>query len=59
VDWTKVQWSLVSFQTSYRRQPGGSMRCSSCGSEHSENAKFCDSCGTPVPVRCPSCGSSN
>src|ERR1700719_4333398 len=35
------------------------MRCSSCGSEHSESAKFCDRCGEPVPVRCPSCGSSN
>src|SRR5947209_5589181 len=35
------------------------MRCSSCGSEHSESAKFCDRCGAHVPVRCPSCGSSN
>ena len=35
------------------------MRCSSCGTEHSESAKFCDRCGEPVPARCPSCGSSN
>jgi Double zinc ribbon len=35
------------------------MRCSNCGSENSESAKFCDSCAAPVPVRCPSCGSSN
>src|SRR5271169_5798438 len=35
------------------------MRCSSCGSEYSESAKFCDTCGAPVPVRCLSCGSSN
>src|SRR5438093_5726738 len=35
------------------------MLCTSCGTENRDGAKFCDACGTPLPVSCPSCGTAN
>src|SRR5262249_5259624 len=35
------------------------MLCTSCGTENREGAKFCDACGTPLPLACPSCGAAN
>jgi len=35
------------------------MPCPSCGCENRESAKFCNECGTPLPLSCPSCGSQN
>src|ERR1700683_4467018 len=35
------------------------MRCSKCGAENRETAKFCDGCGTPIEARCISCGTLN
>src|SRR5215831_13856142 len=35
------------------------MLCTSCGTENGERAKFCDACGTPLPLSCPSCGTEN
>src|SRR5262249_41788190 len=35
------------------------MRCPSCGTANREGAKFCDACGTPLPLSCPSCGTAN
>src|SRR5262245_10319462 len=35
------------------------MLCTSCGTENREGAKFCDACGTPLPLSCPSCGTAN
>src|SRR6516162_8849038 len=35
------------------------MRCTSCGTDNREGAKFCDACGTPLPLSCPSCGTAN
>jgi len=34
------------------------LNCQNCGKELEEGAKFCDSCGTPVPamITCPNCG---
>src|SRR5262245_5729587 len=32
------------------------MRCSSCGFENPERAKFCCECGTPFAARCARCG---
>jgi predicted ATPase/class 3 adenylate cyclase len=32
------------------------MRCSRCGSDTPEGAKFCIECGTPQRARCPQCG---
>src|SRR5215468_4506134 len=34
------------------------MLCTSCGTENGERAKFCDACGTPLPLSCPSCGTA-
>ena len=39
--------------------PGDSMRCSNCGSENPDGAKFCDGCAAPLPLQCPSCGALN
>jgi hypothetical protein len=38
---------------------GDSMRCSKCGSENPDGAKFCDGCAAPLALQCPSCGTSN
>src|SRR5215813_15205867 len=35
------------------------MLCTSCGTANREGAKFCDACGTPLPLACPSCGTEN
>jgi class 3 adenylate cyclase len=35
------------------------MRCSSCDSENFKGAKFCDTCGAPLPLLCRSCEASN
>src|SRR5712691_10108688 len=35
------------------------MLCTSCGTENRDGAKFCDACGTPLPLSCPSCGMEN
>jgi class 3 adenylate cyclase len=35
------------------------MRCSKCGSENPDGAKFCDGCAAPLPLQCPSCGALN
>ena len=32
------------------------MVCSSCGAANSEEARFCNECGTPLALACPSCG---
>src|SRR5215472_5343074 len=35
------------------------MRCSKCGSENPERAKFCVECASPFARRCPSCNAEN
>ena len=35
------------------------LRCSSCGSENHEGAKFCNQCSAPLLLQCPACGLSN
>jgi class 3 adenylate cyclase/ribosomal protein L40E len=35
------------------------MRCSKCGAENPDRAKFCESCASPFTRRCLSCGSEN
>src|SRR5262245_32693612 len=35
------------------------MRCPSCDCQNSEAAKFCDACGTALPLHCPACGAQN
>jgi class 3 adenylate cyclase/tetratricopeptide (TPR) repeat protein len=35
------------------------MRCPSCESDNAVGAKFCDSCGKPLPLPCPACGAPN
>ena len=35
------------------------MRCSRCGSENPDGAKFCDGCAAPLVLQCRSCGTSN
>jgi class 3 adenylate cyclase/predicted ATPase len=35
------------------------MLCTSCGTENRDGAKFCDACGTPLPLACPACGTAN
>src|SRR6266581_6747034 len=35
------------------------MRCTSCGTANREGAKFCDACGTALPLACPACGTAN
>src|ERR1700730_16349299 len=32
------------------------MRCSKCGAENREAAKFCSGCGSQLSAQCPSCG---
>jgi class 3 adenylate cyclase/tetratricopeptide (TPR) repeat protein len=34
------------------------MRCPNCHTENRATAKFCESCGSPIPPGCPSCGAS-
>jgi adenylate cyclase len=35
------------------------MRCSSCGVENRDDAKFCSECASPFSVKCPRCGAGN
>ena len=35
------------------------MRCSGCGAENPDGARFCSSCGTPLRIPCPKCGELN
>jgi ribosomal protein L40E len=35
------------------------MRCSKCGAENPERAKFCVECASPFVRRCPSCNAEN
>ena len=35
------------------------MRCSNCGVENPDTARFCIECAAPFAQRCPSCGAKN
>jgi uncharacterized membrane protein YvbJ len=35
------------------------VRCSSCGIDNVEGARFCNHCATPLDKECPSCGFGN
>ncbi|HEU0026606.1 MAG TPA: adenylate/guanylate cyclase domain-containing protein [Ktedonobacterales bacterium] len=35
------------------------MNCPNCGAENPPSARFCVSCGQPLPRICPNCGASN
>src|SRR5215470_17236440 len=35
------------------------MRCPNCGIENHEDARFCDRCGTSIPLVCTACGAFN
>ena len=35
------------------------MTCATCGTENPERARFCMSCGSPLPSACPGCGTEN
>src|SRR5262250_281536 len=35
------------------------MRCSKCGAENPDRAKFCEECASPFIRRCPSCNTEN
>ncbi len=35
------------------------MICPNCKSDNRDTAKFCDNCGTPLPLNCPDCGTEN
>src|SRR5215467_15728889 len=35
------------------------MRCSKCGAQNPDRAKFCVECASPFPCRCPSCNAEN
>src|SRR5262245_20240653 len=37
----------------------GAMRCSKCGAENPDHAKFCGECAVPFTRRCPSCDAEN
>src|SRR5438132_6875235 len=37
----------------------GEMRCSKCGVQNREAARFCDGCGSPLQPQCGSCGAPN
>src|ERR1700737_2308481 len=32
------------------------MRCSKCGADNRDTARFCDGCGVPIQTQCSSCG---
>src|SRR6202051_3842268 len=34
-------------------------RCTQCGADNREGAKFCSECATPFAVKCPRCGAAN
>ncbi len=35
------------------------IRCTKCGADNREGAKFCSECATPFAAKCPRCGASN
>jgi class 3 adenylate cyclase len=35
------------------------VRCSKCGAENRDGAKFCNECAAPLSAKCPSCGAIN
>src|SRR5215471_9093855 len=35
------------------------MRCTKCGAENREGARFCSDCATPLTAQCPACGAVN
>jgi len=35
------------------------VRCSKCGAENREGARFCAKCGAKLSLKCPSCGAEN
>jgi len=37
----------------------GNTRCTKCGADNREGAKFCSECATPFAVKCPRCGAAN
>ena len=37
----------------------GKIRCTKCGADNREGAKFCSECATPFAAKCPRCGASN
>src|ERR1700687_2566838 len=37
----------------------GNIRCSKCGADNREGAKFCSECATPFAAKCPRCGADN
>src|SRR5580658_8028415 len=37
----------------------GKIRCTKCGAENREGAKFCSECATPFAAKCPRCGAAN
>jgi class 3 adenylate cyclase/tetratricopeptide (TPR) repeat protein len=37
----------------------GNTRCTKCGSDNREGAKFCSECATSFAVKCPRCGAAN
>src|SRR5262249_52615528 len=45
--------------TVWRAIGGSAMRCSKCGADNREGARFCDKCGGKFSPRCASCGAEN
>ncbi len=41
-----------------RRVAAEKLICPQCGREVSREARFCSSCGSPLPLRCPNCGAT-
>jgi class 3 adenylate cyclase len=37
----------------------GNTRCTKCGADNRDSAKFCSECATPFAVKCPRCGAAN
>jgi len=37
----------------------GRIRCTKCGADNREGAKFCSECATPFALKCPRCGAAN
>jgi uncharacterized membrane protein YvbJ len=37
----------------------GRIRCTKCGADNRDGAKFCTECATPFAAKCPQCGTSN